>query len=53
MRATKLVESIKHLHSEKRFRKLELPTLKFRRMRGDLEVFKIITNKDGNSNYLL
>ena len=36
MRATKLVESIKHLNYEKRFKKLDLPPLKFRRIRGDL-----------------
>ena len=50
MRATKLVESIKCLSYEDRLRKLGLPTLKFRRIRGDLiEVFKIIT-QNSNSN---
>ena len=45
-RATKLVTSIKHLSYEDRLRKLKLPTLKYRRLRGDLiEVFKIITNQ--------
>ena len=54
MSATKLVEPIKHLNYEERLNKLDLPTLKFRRIRGDLiEVFKIITTKDGNSNYNL
>ena len=50
MRATKLVESIKYLSYEDRLKKLGLPTLKFRRIRGDLiEVFKIIT-QNNNSN---
>jgi len=38
--ATKLVNNIKHLSYENRFKKL---TLKYRRLRGDMiEVYKII-----------
>ena len=51
MRATKVVESVKCLSYEDRLKKLGIPTLKYRRMRGDLmEVFKIITNEDNNGN---
>ena len=46
MRATKLVNSVKHLSYENRLQKLKLPTLKYRRLRGDMiEVFKIIHGK--------
>ena len=45
-RATKLITSFKHKSYEERLRILNLPTLKFRRIRGDMiEVFKIITGK--------
>jgi ribonuclease P/MRP protein subunit RPP40 len=51
MSATKLVESIKHLNYEDRLKKLGIPTLKYRRIRGDLiEVFKIVTSKHNNGN---
>ena len=41
-RATKLVLTVKSLNYEERLRKLNLPTLKFRRIRGDMiEVYKI------------
>ena len=42
-RATKMVKGCKKLHYSERLRFLELPTLKFRRTRGDMiEVFKIL-----------
>ena len=54
MRATKLVESVKHLSYEDRLKKLGFPTLKCRRLRGNLiEVFKIITYKDNHGNCTL
>ena len=44
-RATKLIISLKKLPYKERLLKLKLPTLKYRRMRGDMiEVFKILHN---------
>ena len=44
MRATKLVIGVKSLPYCKHLRKLKLPTLKYRRLRGDMtEVYKILT----------
>ena len=40
--ATKLVINVKQLHYEERLRRLKLPTLKYRRIRGDMiELYKI------------
>ena len=50
MRATKLVESVKHLSYKDRLKKLEIPTWKYRKMRDLIEIFKIITNKDNICN---
>ena len=45
-RATKLVLTVKSLNYEERLRKLNLPTLKFRRIRGDMiQVYKIFNGK--------
>ena len=42
-RATKLVISLKHLPYVDRLQQLKLPTLKYRRLRGDMiEIFKIV-----------
>ena len=44
-RATKLVPKIKNLTYPDRLRALNLPTLSYRRLRGDMiEVYKIIAN---------
>jgi len=44
IRATKLVIGVKSLPYCERLRKLKLPTLKYRRLRGDMiEVYKILT----------
>jgi len=46
MHASKLVISIKNLTYKDRLKRLKLPTLKYRRIRGDMiEVYKILTNK--------
>ena len=45
-RATKLIPGLKDLTYEDRLRNLQLPTLKYRRVRGDMiEMFKILTGK--------
>ena len=42
-RATKLIKSCKHMSYKERLNYLNLPTLKFRRLRGDMiEIFKIL-----------
>ena len=42
-RATKLIYDVKHLPYESRLKRLKLPTLKYRRARGDvIETFKIL-----------
>ena len=44
-RATNLISEIKNLSYPKRLRKLKLPTLSYRRIRGQMiEVYKIINN---------
>ena len=46
MRATKLIKNIKYLTYTDRLKHLNLPTLKYRRIRGDMiEVYKILTNR--------
>ena len=46
MHATKLVITIKNLSYKDTLKRLKLPTLKYRRIRGDMiEVYKILTNK--------
>ena len=48
MRTTKLVITIKNLTYKDRLKRLKLPTVKYRRIRGDMfEVYKILTNKSG------
>jgi hypothetical protein len=45
-RATKMVRGCRSMSYEERLRFLKLPTLKYRRLRGDMiEVFKILTGK--------
>ena len=45
-RATKLIPGLQHLEYEERLRKLGLPTLVYRRHRGDMiQVFKYMTGK--------
>jgi len=53
MTATKLVLTVKHITYKERLVQLKLPTLKYRRLRGDMiEVFKILTGKyDANVTF--
>ncbi len=45
-RATKLIPSLQNLSYEERLRKLKLPSLVYRRLRGDMvEVYKIVNQK--------
>ena len=45
-RATKIVPSLKHLTYAERLKELNIPTLSYRRIRGDMiETFKIMTGK--------
>ena len=49
-RATKLVKGLKKFSYEERLRKLRLPTLRYRRIRGDMiEVFKVVSGKYDSS----
>ena len=52
-RATKLIVSLKNLTYQERLKKLKLPTLKYRRLRGDMiEVYKIVSGKFGDDNFV-
>ena len=49
MRATKMVQQLKKLSYEARLRWLNLPTLKYRRLRGDMiQVYNIVSGKHNN-----
>ena len=49
MRATKMVQQFKKLSYEDRLRRLNLPTLKYRRLRGDMiQVYNIVSGKHIN-----
>jgi len=46
MRASRLIPNVKNLKYEERLRYLKLPTLKYRRIRGDMiQVYKLLYNK--------
>ena len=48
MRVPKLVMTVKQLSYKERLVRLKLPTLKYRRIRGDMiEVYKILTDTRG------
>ena len=50
-RATKLFRECKNLPYVERLKYLDLPTLRFRRCRGDMiETYKLLTNKYDNRN---
>ena len=45
-RATQMLLSLTNMNYEERLRELKLPTLRFRRLRGDMiEVYKILTGR--------
>ena len=52
-RATKLIPSLRNMDYPNRLKKLKMPTLKYRRLRGDMiEVYKIINGiYDHKSSY--
>ena len=51
-RATKLTPTLRDLDYKERLRQLKLPTLKYRRYRGDLiQVFKIINEIDALNTF--
>ena len=56
-RATKQIPGMRDLTYAERLRKLKLPTLSYRRIRGDMiEIFKIVTgiyDKDNSSQFNL
>jgi len=50
LRATKLLSSTRNLKYKERLKILNLPTLKYRRVRGDMiELYNIITCKQDNA----
>ena len=55
-RATKLIPGFKDIEYKERLRKLKIPTLAYRRLRGDMiELYKILTEKYGaavSSNFV-
>jgi len=57
MRATKLIHELKGLPYRQRLERLKLPTLKYRRIRGDMiEIYKMLTGKydrDSCTEYIL
>jgi len=53
-RATKLVRGCRNLLYVERLKYLKLPTLRFRRCRGDMiETYKLLTHRHDNRNGLL
>ena len=49
-RATKLIPGYKELDYKERLKRLNLPTLSYRRLRGDMiEIYKILTGKYDSS----
>ena len=53
-RATKLVPDIKNLSYEERLIALKLPSLKYRRLRGDMiNVFKMLSHDEQSCSHLL
>jgi len=46
MRATRMIQQLKNYSDDARLRRLNLPTLKYRKLRGDMfQVFNIVSGK--------
>ena len=53
-RATELVIAVKHLKYQERLKQLNLPTLKYRRIRGDMtEVYKIFRGNYDDISFII
>ena len=51
-RTTKLLPHLKYLSYDERLQYLDLPSLQFRRLRGDLiQMYNMLQNKDNNQDY--
>jgi hypothetical protein len=51
MRATKMVQQLRNLSYEDRLKRLNLPTLKYRRCRGDMiQVYNIVSGKHNSQS---
>ena len=48
MRATRMVQQLRKYSYEARLRHLNLPTLKYRRLREDMQVYNIVSGKHSN-----